>query len=111
MAGWALVCFATFYWFIDVKGYSRWAKPFIIFGMNAITVYVFSEGFGKLYDSVITLRQPDGSEISLQETIFKTFFLPLASPINASLIFALCYLLFIFLIVWIRWKRKWFLRV
>ena len=40
MAGWALVCFATFYWFVDVKGYSRWAKPFIIFGMNAITVYV-----------------------------------------------------------------------
>ncbi len=110
MAGWALICFATFYWLIDVKGYSRWAKPFIIFGMNAITVYVFSESFGKLYDSVIMLKQPDGSEISLQETIFKTFFLPLACPVNASLIFALCYLLFVFFIAWILWRRKWFLR-
>jgi len=111
MAGWALVCFAIFYWFIDVKGYSRWAKPFVIFGMNAIAVYVFSESFGKLYDSVIMLKQPDGSELSLQEAIFKTLFIPLASLVNASLIFALCFLLFIFLIAWILWKRKWFLRV
>ena len=111
MAGWALICFATFYWFIDVKGSSHWAKPFIMFGMNAIAVYVFSESFGKLYDSVIMLKQPDGSEISLQEAIFKNFFIPLASPVNASLIFALCFLLFIFFIAWILWKRKWFLRV
>jgi len=111
MAGWALVCFSTFYWLIDVKGYSRWAKPFIVFGMNAIAVYVFSEWFGKLYDSVIVFKQPDGSELSLQETIFKNIFAPLASPVNASLVFALSYLLFIFLIAWILWKRKWFLRV
>ncbi len=111
MAGWALVCFAVFYWFIDVKGYSRWAKPFVIFGMNAITVYVFSELFGKLYDSVIMLQRQDGSEISLQEAIFTSLFAPFASPVNASLIFALSYLLFVFFIAWILWKRKWFLRV
>ncbi len=111
MAGWALVCFATFYWVIDVKGYSRWAKPFIVFGMNAIAVYVFSEGFGKLYDSVIILRQPDGSELSLQEVIFNNFFAPYASPVNASLMFALCFLLFVFLVAWVLWKRRWFLRV
>jgi len=111
MAGWALICFSTFYWLIDVKGHSHWAKPFIIFGMNAIAVYVFSEWFGKLYDSVIVFKQPDGSELSLQETIFKNVFAPLASPVNASLIFAVSYLLFIFFIAWILWKRKLFLRV
>jgi Uncharacterized conserved protein len=111
MAGWALVCFATFYWFIDVKGYPRWAKPFIIFGMNAISVYVLSESIGRLYGSVITLKQPDGAEISLQEYLFRTFFLPLASPVNASLIYALCFLLFLFFLAWIMWKRKWFLKV
>jgi predicted acyltransferase len=111
MAGWALVCFAMFYWTIDVKGYKRWAKPFIIFGMNAITVYAFSELIGRLYGSVITLRQPDGTEISLQGYIFQTFFVSLASPINASLIYAICFLFFLFLIAWIMWKRKWFLKV
>jgi predicted acyltransferase len=110
MAGWALVCFAMFYWIIDVKGYKRWAKPFIIFGMNAIAVFVLSGMIGRLYGSVIKLKQPDGSEISLQGYIFRTFFLPLASPINASLIYAICFLLFLYLIAWIMWTRKWFLK-
>ncbi len=110
MAGWALVCFAMFYWIIDVKGYKRWAKPFIIFGMNAIAVFVLSGMIGRLYGSVIKLKQPDGSEISLQGYIFRTFFLPLANPINASLIYAICFLLFLYLIAWIMWTRKWFLK-
>lgn len=110
MAGWALVCFAMFYWIIDVKGYKRWAKPFIIFGMNAIAVFVLSGIIGRLYGSVIKLNQLDGSEISLQAYIFRTFFLPLASPINASLIYAICFLLFLYLIAWIMWTRKWFLK-
>ena len=110
MAGWALVCFAMFYWIVDVKGYKRWVKPFIIFGMNAITVFVISGMIGRLYGSVIKLKQPDGSEISLQGYIFRTFFLPLASPINASLIYAICFLLFLYLTAWIMWKRKWFLK-
>jgi predicted acyltransferase len=110
MAGWALVCFAMFYWIIDVKGYKRWAKPFIIFGMNAIAVFVLSGMVGRLYGSVIKLKQPDGSEISLQGYIFRTFFLPLASPINASLIYAIGFLLFLYLIAWIMWTRKWFLK-
>lgn len=110
MAGSALVCFAMFFWIIDVKGYKRWAKPFVIFGMNAITVFVLSGLIGRLYGSVIKLQQVDGTEISLQGYIFKTFFLPLASPINASLIFAICFLLFLYLIAWIMWKNKWFLK-
>jgi predicted acyltransferase len=111
MAGWALVCFAMFYWIIDVKGHNRWAKPFIIFGMNAITVYALSELIGRLYGSVITLRQRDGTETSLQGYIFQTFFVPLASPINASLIYAIFFLFFLFLIAWIMWKRKWFVKI
>ncbi len=111
MAGWALVCFALFYWLIDVKGYKRWPTPFIILGMNAIAIYSLSEFIGKLYTSVIVFRQPDGTESSLQELIFKSLFLPLASPVNASLMFALCFLLFIFSLAWIMWKKKWFIRV
>jgi predicted acyltransferase len=111
MAGWALVCFAVFYWLIDVKSYKRWPTPFVILGMNAIAIYSLSEFIGKLYTSVITLHQPDGAELSLQELIFKSLFLPLASPVNASLIFALCFLLFIFSLAWIMWKKKWFVRV
>jgi len=36
------------YWLIDVKGFHRWASPFVIFGSNAIFVYVLSSLAAKL---------------------------------------------------------------
>lgn len=42
--GWSLLLLALFYWVIDVKGYRRWAFPFVVIGMNAITIY-FLDGF------------------------------------------------------------------
>ena len=33
---------ALFYWLIDVKGYTKWASPLKIIGVNAITAYVIS---------------------------------------------------------------------
>jgi len=40
--GWSLLLFALFYWVIDVKGHVKWAFPFIVIGMNALTIYVAS---------------------------------------------------------------------
>jgi len=38
--GWSLLLFAAFYWIVDVKGYKKWAFPFIVIGLNPITIYV-----------------------------------------------------------------------
>ncbi len=110
MTGWALVCFATFYWIIDVKGYTKWATPFIIYGMNAIAVFVLSGVVGRLL-TLIKLMNADGSPVALKTFIVNHFFSPLASPINASLLFAISWVLVMFLIVWVLWKKKWFLKV
>jgi len=110
MAGWALVCLAMFYWLIDVKGYTKWATPFIIYGMNAITVFVLSGVVGRLL-GLIKIAQEGGDPISLQQYIFRTFFLSIASPINASLLYAISFISVMFLVVWFMWKRKWFLKV
>ena len=40
MAGWSAVLFAVFYWLIDVRGWRAWATPFVIYGMNAIVIFV-----------------------------------------------------------------------
>jgi predicted acyltransferase len=39
-AGWCYLLLALFYLLIDVIGFRRWAFPFIVIGMNAITIYV-----------------------------------------------------------------------
>ncbi len=43
--GWSLVFFAVFYYVIDVRGYSKWAFPFILIGLNAITIYLVQSQF------------------------------------------------------------------
>jgi len=110
MAGWALFVLGVFYWIIDVKRYSRWAMCFVIFGMNAIAVYMFSELLATLL-WIIPVGIPDGSFTPLHSYIFEHLFLPLGSPINASLFFAICYVLSSFVVAWVMWKRRWFLKV
>lgn len=39
-AGWSAILLGAFYWLIDVKGWSRWAQPFVWIGLNPITIYL-----------------------------------------------------------------------
>jgi predicted acyltransferase len=39
-SGISLLLFSLFFWLIDIKGYTKWAFPFIVIGMNPITIYV-----------------------------------------------------------------------
>jgi predicted acyltransferase len=110
MAGWALVCLATFYWLIDVKGHTKWATPFVIYGLNAIAIYSLAWIVETLL-SLIKVSQADGSVLSLQHHIFQEVYLPFASPINASLLYAITFVLVMFLVAWIMWKRRWFVKV
>jgi predicted acyltransferase len=110
MGGWALVCFAICYWLIDVKGYARWAIPFEIYGLNAIAVFVLSGIVGRLL-YLIKVPQADGAALALQAYIYQTVYVPLASPMNASLLYAITFIGIMFLVVWFMWKRKWFLKV
>jgi predicted acyltransferase len=110
MGGWALVCLAMFYWFIDVRGWKRWATPLVIYGMNAIAVYVLAGLIAKSL-WMITVTGEDGAGMSLYEWIFATVFAPLASPINASLLFGLAFVVLIFLFAWILWKKRWFIKI
>lgn len=41
-SGMCFILLALFYWFIDVKGYTKWGFPLKVIGINAITAYVLS---------------------------------------------------------------------
>lgn len=110
MAGLALVCLAVLYWIIDIREYRRWATPFVIFGMNSIAVYVLSEMFDTSL-RFISVPGGGGSDINLRELIFQKFFEPFASPVNASLLFALSFVFLMFVVAWFMWRRRWFVRI
>ncbi|MDD8017451.1 MAG: DUF5009 domain-containing protein [Bacteroidota bacterium] len=114
MAGWALVIFSLFYFLLDVKGVKSWAFPFIVYGSNAITAYIISTiQEVVVYGLSTTVISTTGAvqSISLKDYWMLIFFDKYFSPLNASLIYGLLTVSVIFLILWVMWKKSWFLKV
>lgn len=109
-SGLALLTLACCYWLIDIKGYRRWAQPFEIFGSNALALFVFSGLFARLLGAV-RVNGGGGKAISLQEWIFNSVFLPFAEPINASLAFAICFILFWLGLMWLLYRKRIYIKV
>jgi hypothetical protein len=99
MAGMAANVFGCCYWLVDIKGYRRWSQPLAIYGMNAITVYVLAGLLAQL-SSFIKITGADGSEITAAEWVFEHVYAPLASPVNASLLYALTYVAILYGVSW-----------
>jgi predicted acyltransferase len=95
-AGLALLVFAACYGAIEIRGGRRWAMPFVVFGVNALALYFLST----LLAVVLILIRVDGR--TLQALLFARVFAPWAAPVNASLAYAVAYLL-----VW--WGAMWLL--
>jgi predicted acyltransferase len=107
MAGLDFVIFAGFVWLIDGRGYQRYARPLVIMGMNAIAVYLASE---LLEEALSLIRVGGPGSPSVHEWIYHTLFAPFASPRNASLAYAFCYVLLMYAIAYGMYRRRWFLK-
>jgi predicted acyltransferase len=111
-SGMALQLLAICYWLVDIKEYRRWAKPFVIFGVNALALFVFSGLLARLLtDRHWQLPRANGSMGNLQTFIFDNLFASWASTINASLFYALVYILFWLLLMWLLYRKNIFIKV
>ncbi len=110
-AGLALMSLALLYWLVDGNRWrGPWTKPFVILGMNAIASYVFAESLSVFLDGV-NLRLASGASISLGEVIYRRWFVPLASPPNASLFFSIAFLLICFFAMWVLYRKRIFIKI
>ncbi len=48
-SGWAYLVFALIYWLVEIKGIKTGTKPWIIFGSNAIAIYILADVFETLF--------------------------------------------------------------
>ena len=108
--GLALLFLAMCYWFIDKLKIRWWVKPFQVYGMNAITVFFMSSLVAKLL-YIIKVTDSTGSEISLRGFLFNNLFLSWLPPINASLAWAIVYVLIWLGLMWILYYKKIFIKV
>jgi predicted acyltransferase len=108
--GMALEFLALCYWLIDIKKNQWWTKPFVVFGVNAIILFVGSAVMARLL-GLIKVPTADGSRISLQSWIFQNLLLSWLPPYRASLAFAICFILVWLGLMWILYRRKIFIKV
>lgn len=106
-AGIACQAFALCYWLIDVQGYKRWSMPFVIFGMNAIAAFWLSGAFAR----VLSMIEVGPSDVTLKTFIYQNWFRSWATPINASLFFAIAFVLFWLGIMWLFYRYRVFIKL
>jgi len=109
-AGFALVLLGACYWLVDVKGWRRWATPFVVYGVNPIAAYFLSSLFADVLGSFRTALA-DGQAVSWKRFLFVKLFAPAASPVNASLLFALSYVLLWLGVMWLLYRRRVFIKI
>ncbi len=115
MAGMATNIFAVCYWLVDIQGRRKLVKPLAVYGMNAITVFVLTGLLGRL--TTFIKFQYEGKTIMLKTYLyehlkagFEAIGGPLATPKNSSLVYALCWVLLMYGVCYVMYRKKWFLR-
>ena len=108
-AGMAAVTIAVCAWLIEVRGYRRWAGPFITYGLNPLVAFI---GSGAMARVLGLIHLPFGGEsVSLQQVIYRTLFASWLAPRNASLAFAIGFVALWYGILKLLERRKIVLRV
>lgn len=82
-AGLGAYLFAALYWIADIQGHGRWTRPFVIYGVNAILVFVAS---GLLAKTLLRIEIPTASGVTplplwLCRTVFGTWLPPHAASL------------------------------
>jgi predicted acyltransferase len=107
--GFALLTLAACYWIVDVRGWRAWTPPFLVFGMNAILAYALA---ALVAEVSIDFEFPDGHHMTTPHGwIYDRLFVAHASPVNASLAFAVFFVLVIFVLLIPFYRGRLFLRI
>ncbi len=106
VAGIDFALFAGALWVIDGQGYKRFARPFVILGMNAIAVYLASE-FGEIFLSEIWKI----GGVPARTWIYENLYASWLGPLDASLLYALSYVALMLGIAGVLYRKNWFLKV
>ncbi len=104
-AGLALHALAVCYWMVDVRGWRRWATPFVWFGMNAIAAFFLSGILARLLGMI----KPGG--VALKQRIFDAAFDSWLPTHDATLAFALCFVALFTGLMGLMYRRRLFIKV
>jgi predicted acyltransferase len=106
----AAAALATCIWLVDVLGLRRWTPPFVVFGVNPLVAFVGSGMMARLIYSVIRVPYR-GETVPVQRVTYEALFASWLAPRNASLLFAVTFVLLWAALLWILHRQRVYLRV
>jgi predicted acyltransferase len=109
-AGMALICLALCYWLVDIRRWRRWVGPILVFGANSIAAYVFAALVAILLNRFQTHRS-DGIRISWAQFLYEHYCASWLDPANASLLYALVFVVVCWVAMWILYRKRIFLKI
>ena len=96
MAGLGAICLGALYWLVDVRGWKRWTVPARVLGMNAIAAYVLA-GIAARLLYLVQVTGQRGTPLTIKVWIYDSLFASWLSDINASLAYAIAFIIIIWL--------------
>jgi predicted acyltransferase len=107
MSGLAALALAACYWIVEVRGWRAWTTPFVVLGLTALPLFFFSSFVARL----LYLLRVGAAGPRVQAWLFDHVFAPWLPPIDASLAYALAYVLLWWVLMEALYRTGWRLRV
>jgi predicted acyltransferase len=108
-AGLALLSLAFCYWLVDMRGFRRGIQPFLVYGTNAIAVFVLSGIFARFIDFI---KIPQASNaLSLKALTYQALFASWLPTHFASLCYAIAFVTLWYGIMHIFYARGIFFKI
>lgn len=111
-AGLGTLFLALLIYLVDYKKYGTALKPFIHFGSNPLFIFVFSGVYVKTISYLIKVPSSYNEEaISLYKYLYEEQFAPAFGPMNGSLLFAISHIIVFWLICYVLYRNKIFIKI
>jgi predicted acyltransferase len=98
--GFSLLALALLYWIVDLRKWRGWTTPALIFGTNAIFAFALANMLSPLLGLMHTPQWFYGR-------VFSRFL----DPYNASLAWAITFLVLNMALLWPLYRKRWFVRI
>jgi predicted acyltransferase len=110
-AGIASLLLALLYWLVDIRGSRWWARPFLVFGTNAIAAYWLSSLLAIVLGWIVVAGPAGGEPVVLRTYLDEVLLASWLAPRNASLAYAISYVLVWLGLLTILLRRRIFIRI
>jgi len=110
--GLAMILLAFCIYLVDIKGWKKWTKPFVQFGLNPLFIYALSSLTVKCLIYLINIPNGAGESMNGYQALYEKVFVNLAGNNEyGSFLFAAFYVFMHWVVAWVLYKREVFIKV